>query len=109
MPRPLETNAMQRTQASTARAPALRNAGVQPAVCRTAANGMADTIWPNWPRLPIHWLSCGTRGAQAPHPLVWRGDPGAGEPRARQPQDRREHGRVAGTDEDPSEDGKLEG
>src|SRR3954469_11988930 len=60
MPRPFETTARQITTDSTDRPAALRNAGVHPAECRSAANGIAESTCPNWPRLPIHWLSCGT-------------------------------------------------
>ena len=34
---------------------------VQPASPSRAANGIAESTWPSWPRFPSHWLSTGTR------------------------------------------------
>ena len=45
------------TSATTDRDAALRKAVVQPDWWSISANGMADSIWPSCPMLPIHWES----------------------------------------------------
>ena len=60
-PGALRTTTSTSTTTNALPAAALENATDQPAACSSAANGIADSTCPSWPKIVVSWVNSGTR------------------------------------------------